>query len=42
MGITHKLLYNLDPVICLYALNGTMVFTDMMLFLHNRAYESGT
>ena len=39
MGITHKLLYSRDPVIFLYALNGGMVFVDMMLFLRNRRLE---
>ena len=39
MGVTHKLLYNLDPIIFLYILNGAMVFTDMLLFLRNRRLE---
>lgn len=35
-GVTHKLVYDLDPVIALYALNGCMVFTDLMLYVRNR------
>jgi lipopolysaccharide export LptBFGC system permease protein LptF len=34
-GITHKLLYNLDPVIVLYILNGLMVFIDILLYYRN-------
>lgn len=31
-GTIHKLFYNLDYVIFLYILNGTMVFIDLMLY----------
>ena len=34
-GITHKVLYNLDPVIVLYILNGLMVFIDILLYYRN-------
>lgn len=34
-GILNKLLYNLDWVIILYALNLVMVFTDAMLYHRN-------
>ena len=38
-GCIHKLLYNLDPVIALYALNGTLVFTDILLYMRNVRLE---
>ena len=34
-GIINKLLYNLDWVVFLYALNLVMVFTDAMLYHRN-------
>ncbi len=40
-GVTHKLVYSLDPIIALYALNGAMVFTDMMLYIRNARLEAG-
>jgi lipopolysaccharide export LptBFGC system permease protein LptF len=36
-GITHKIVYNPDPVVWFYALNGTMVAVDIALYLRNRA-----
>lgn len=38
-GILHKLFYNLDWVIALYALNGFMVLWDMVLTVKNRALD---
>lgn len=35
-GIVHKLLYRYDGVIYLYALNGLLVFTDIVLYHRNR------
>ncbi len=35
-GILHKLVYHLDPVIYLYALNALMVSVDIILYLRNR------
>jgi uncharacterized membrane protein YbjE (DUF340 family) len=35
-GILHKLLFNFDIVIGLYALNFLMVFIDIMLYVRNR------
>jgi hypothetical protein len=31
-GMIHKMVYNLDFVIALYAINFLMVFTDMILY----------
>ena len=33
-GIIHKLTHNADYVIWLYVLNGSMVFTDLMLYFY--------
>ena len=38
-GIFHKVFFNFDLVIILYALNGTMVTIDILLYLRNRAYH---
>lgn len=38
-GIVHKLIYVRDSVIYLYALNGTMVAIDIVLYLRNRVYQ---
>ena len=38
-GILHKLFYNYDRVIYLYALNATMVCIDIGLFVRNRRAE---
>jgi len=38
-GILHKIFFDLDGVIFLYALNGLMVLTDMTLYLRNRLYH---
>ncbi|MDH4027239.1 MAG: hypothetical protein OEU95_00215 [Nitrospirota bacterium] len=35
-GIFHKAFYNPDPVIALYALNGSMVVIDIILYYRNR------
>jgi len=35
-GIMHKLFYNFDLVIILYALNGLMVLIDTLLYYRNR------
>jgi len=35
-GVIHKLLYSRDPVVFLYALNGAMVFGDLLLSLKYR------
>ena len=37
-GILHKVLYSMDVVIYLYALNGLMVLIDIALYLRNRRY----
>lgn len=34
-GIAHKLFYNLDWVVYLYALNGLMVLVDILVFYSN-------
>jgi hypothetical protein len=36
-GVIHKLLYSMDPVIALYALNGVMVALDVALYCRNAA-----
>jgi hypothetical protein len=38
-GILHKVIYNFDLVVILYALNGAMVTIDIALYLRNRAYH---
>ena len=38
-GILHKVFYNLDWVIMLYALNGLMVFIDIVLTKRNRIID---
>jgi hypothetical protein len=38
-GIFHKLFYNLDWVIFLYALNGAMVLTDILLYYRNASLD---
>ena len=38
-GILHKLVYRYDYVIFLYALNGCMVLTDIVLYFRNRLYH---
>ena len=35
-GILHKVFYNYDNVIWLYASNMVMVFIDMLLYIRNR------
>jgi len=37
-GIVHKLVYNYDFVIYLYALNGMMVMIDIMLYYRNKMF----
>ena len=34
-GIGHKILYNFDGVMWLYALNAVMVFVDILLYWRN-------
>ena len=34
-GVMHKLLYNRDWVVALYALNGLMVLIDILVFYNN-------
>ena len=34
-GIIHKIVYNPDPVIILYIVNLTVVFTDIMMYYRN-------
>ena len=41
-GILHKLFYNLDWVVVLYALNGAMVMVDILLYCRNAAYDRQT
>ena len=38
-GIFHKLFYNLDWVVFLYALNGAMVMIDILLYYRNAALD---
>jgi hypothetical protein len=38
-GILHKLFYNLDWVVTLYALNGLMVLIDMSITLRNKELD---
>jgi hypothetical protein len=38
-GIFHKLFYNTDWVVALYALNGAMVLTDILLYYRNAALD---
>jgi hypothetical protein len=38
-GILHKLFYNLDWVVTLYAVNGLMVLVDMGITLRNRELD---
>lgn len=38
-GVLHKIFFNYDLVIILYALNGTMVSIDIALYLRNSAYH---
>jgi hypothetical protein len=38
-GILHKVTTRPDHVIVLYALNGAMVLTDILLYLRNRLYH---
>ena len=38
-GVIHKLLYNLDWVVGLYALNGLMVLVDILVFRSNARME---
>ncbi len=40
-GVLHKLLYSFDPVIYLYALNGTMVAIDILLYFRNKRIARG-
>lgn len=35
-GVVHKFLYDPDPIIYLYAANGAMVFTDILLYFRNK------
>ena len=35
-GIIHKILHSYDPVVFLYAINGSMVLIDMMIYMKNR------
>ena len=38
-GILHKLFYNLDWVVTLYALNGLMVLVDTSITLRNKELD---
>jgi len=38
-GILHKIFYYYDAVVYLYALNGTMVLIDILLYFRNRLYH---
>ena len=38
-GILHKLFYNLDWVVTLYAVNGLMVLVDISITLRNRELD---
>lgn len=38
-GVLHKVFYNPDWVVFLYAINGGMVFLDILLFYRNTAID---
>lgn len=38
-GLFHKYFYNLDWVVWLYALNGLMVFVDILFYFRNAAID---
>ena len=38
-GVTHKVLYNLDIVICIYILNTLMVTLDIGLYVRNQKLD---
>jgi hypothetical protein len=38
-GIVHKVLYNCDPVVFLYGLNGMMVLIDIGIYARNRRLD---
>jgi hypothetical protein len=38
-GILHKIFYNLDWVILLYILNGTLILVDMALYVRNASLD---
>ena len=38
-GVIHKVVYNADPVVFLYALNAAMVLVDIGLYFRNAARE---
>lgn len=40
-GVIHKILYNPDPVVYLYALNGVMVAADIGLYVRNATLVRG-
>lgn len=40
-GVLHKVLYRLDGVVFLYALNGCMVLADILLYFRNRRRMTG-
>ena len=40
-GLIHKFKYSFDAVTFLYALNGSMVLIDILLFLRNRGVDGG-
>lgn len=40
-GILHKILYNFDIVVYLYALDGVLVGIDILLFLRNQRRARG-
>lgn len=39
-GMIHKIVYNLDFVIVLYAINFIMVFIDLLLYYYNKKHHS--
>ncbi|MGI6153855.1 MAG: hypothetical protein ACOYJB_08530 [Christensenellaceae bacterium] len=39
MGMLHKVFYNFDYVIIMYAINFCLVFTDIMLYIRNRKLD---
>ena len=36
LGMTHKIVFNLDIVVFLYGINFLMVFIDLMLYYRNK------
>lgn len=42
LGITHKLIFNFDQVICIYIFNCSMVLIDILLYVRNHIARGNT